>query len=63
MNNKIRDKLIIIVATVIALIFSFYCWKLERYLNWKFGYKSRVEQRIVLIEERVKKIEEELRVI
>lgn len=46
----------IIIAIVIS-IFSYGCWRLERYINWKFGYKTKVNKRMEKAEIRIKKLE------
>ena len=57
MKNKIKE---IAVYTVVALVFvaiAFSGWKLERWINWKFDYGSRVDSRIEKLEERVRVLE------
>ena len=49
-----------VLSFFLITVFTLGCWKLERYINWKFGYKARVEQRIELLEKRVEKLEEKI---
>jgi hypothetical protein len=44
------------VGSLVALI-AFGGWKLERWLNWKFDYGSRVEQRLQEMEKRLERLE------
>lgn len=46
-----------IFTLVIILSISYGSWRLERYINWKFGYKAKVNQRIELLEKRIEKME------
>lgn len=47
---------IFFVILVIAGI-AFFCWKMERWVNWKFSYGDKVETRIEQLESRVATLE------
>jgi cytochrome oxidase assembly protein ShyY1 len=47
----------LVVALIIAIAFSFGCWKFERWINWKFDYGQRVEERIDALEKRIEALE------
>ena len=46
-----------IVVGSLAALLAYGGWKLERWLNWKFDYESRVEQRLQDIEKRLDHLE------
>lgn len=45
------------IAGSLAVLVAFGGWKLERWLNWKFDYGSRVEQRLQEVEKRLERLE------
>lgn len=54
-NNMENFKfyLVMFLLGTIPLLMSYGGWKLNRYVNWKFGYESRVEPRFQEIEKRL----------
>jgi cytochrome oxidase assembly protein ShyY1 len=46
---------------VIAIVISFALamWRLERWINWKFDYGSRVENRLEQLEKRIEELEKQ----
>lgn len=59
MNSKVKDRLIKVVLIILIPIFAFFCWRVERYFNWKFGYGPKVDRKIQALENRIIKLEGE----
>jgi hypothetical protein len=49
--------LVMFLLGTIPLIVAVGGWKLNRYVNWKFGYESQVEPRFQEIEKRLMLLE------
>ena len=46
-----------ILMILLCIVFGFFCWKAERWINWKFSYGKRVETRLQELEKRVDLLE------
>jgi hypothetical protein len=51
-------KLLLVFLGIILLIFA--GWRLERWINWKFAYGVKTEERIEQLEKRIELIESRL---
>ena len=60
--KKIREETVktvvyYILIFILVVIFSYGCWRAERYINWKFGYGPKIERRIQSLEDRIRVLE------
>lgn len=58
MRDSLKSLIVITAVYLIgagALIYG--CWRLERWLNWKYDYSARVEQRVRGLEKRIESLE------
>jgi hypothetical protein len=46
-----------VVVIAVVLLLSYGGWRAKRWVNWKFGYKDKVETRIKSLESRVDALE------
>jgi hypothetical protein len=59
--SEINIQIIIVVLFLAVIIpLSYGGWKLKRYINWKFSYGNKVENRIELLEKRVEVLENKI---
>lgn len=61
--EKFKKALILTGAIVGCIIFGYFCWKLERRVNWKFSYGAKVEKRIEKLEKKIATLETDLEVV
>ena len=57
MNKKVPDYILFSFIILFALLLGFLSWRFERWMNWKFSYGNKVEQRIEQIEHRIDRLE------
>ena len=55
--KKYMEVLGSVLLFILILSFCYGMWRVERYLNWKFGYGPRVERRVEKLEDRIEKLE------
>ncbi len=58
---KYKEVKVWIVVIFTVIIISYGGWRIERYVNWKFGYGPKVNRRIEAVEKRVEKLENSLK--
>ena len=59
MNKKDKSTIFVfIIFIVCGLFLGFGGWMLERWVNWKFFYGPKIEERISFLEKRVEKLEQ-----
>lgn len=46
-----------IAVTFIIFVIGLFCWKTQRWINWKFSYGNKVEVKIEQLEKRIEVLE------
>uniref|UniRef100_A0A6M3LDN3 Uncharacterized protein n=1 Tax=viral metagenome TaxID=1070528 RepID=A0A6M3LDN3_9ZZZZ len=57
MNKNVPPYILFLFIIPFFLLLGFLGWKLERWINWKWDYGQRVEQRIEQVEQRLDRLE------
>lgn len=57
LDNKRIYAAIIVLSIAVSLLIAIPAWYMERWLNWKFSYGPKVEERIQALEQRVERLE------
>lgn len=55
--NFISACIFVFMLVIVAIGLGYIGWRLERWMNWKLCYSSKVDQRIEQLEKRIEKIE------
>jgi len=55
-----KESITVISIIIAIVIFCIIGWRIDRWINWKFSYGNKVEQRIEKLEQRVENIEKRL---
>lgn len=59
MSEKNFAITVYVITSIVCISFLMIgIWELERWINWKFSYGPRVEERISQLEKRVEKLEQ-----
>lgn len=61
-NYTLSEKWIAVIVFIVCLYFAYGCWRLNRWLNYKYSYESfvtqQIETRVAPLEKRIKTLEE-----
>ena len=62
-KNNIKVTIYGILLTIGVIIFSYGCWQAERYINYKWSYKSEVEETIKPLIIKINELEKRIKIL